>query len=137
MFDPETGLVKFRNVVWFTNLDHGRRHEPLALMTQADNLKFSRRKEIKSAGYQKYDNYEAIEVPFTEAIPSDYDGVMGVPITFLNKHNPQQFKLIGLSGNGLIPRELLVPGFEKYDRPYLGGKRMYARLLIQRKQISK
>lgn len=56
--------------VWFTNLDHGRRHQPLKLMTMADNIKFN--KKLKGKPYQKYDNYDAIEVPFTDAIPSDY-----------------------------------------------------------------
>jgi len=72
VYSPETGLVKFRNVCWFSNLDHGRRHQPLPLMTMADNIKFSKHKEIKGKEYQKYDNYDAIEVPFTDAIPSDY-----------------------------------------------------------------
>lgn len=97
VFDEDTGLVKFRNVVWFTTLDHGRRHEPLALMTEQDNIKFN--KIIKDVGYQKYDNYEAIEVPRTEAIPSDFDGIMGVPISFLSKYNPDQFEIICLSRN--------------------------------------
>ena len=95
VFDEGTGLVKFRNVVWFSTLDHGRRHEPLSLMTEQDNVKFSRHKEVKDVGYQKYDNYDAIEVPFTDAIPSDYDGVMGVPISFLSKYNPDQFEILG------------------------------------------
>jgi hypothetical protein len=96
VYDESTGLVKFRNVSWFTNLDHGRRHEELKLMTMADNLKFSKHKEIKGkAAYDRYDNYDAIEVPFTDAIPSDYDGVMGVPISFLDKYNPDQFEIIG------------------------------------------
>ena len=82
-------------VCWFTNLDHGRRHNPLPLMTKADNKRFSKHKEIKGIGYQKYDNYDAIEVPFTDAIPSDHKGVMGVPITFLDKYNPEQFEIIG------------------------------------------
>ena len=65
-------------------------------MTMADNLKFSKHKEIKGkAAYDRYDNYDAIEVPFTDAIPSDYDGVMGVPITFLDKYNPDQFEIVG------------------------------------------
>lgn len=81
VYDASTGLVKFRNVGWFTNLDHGRRHQELPLMTMADHLKFSKHKEIKGkAAYDHYANYDAIEVPFTDAIPSDYDGVMGVPI---------------------------------------------------------
>jgi hypothetical protein len=96
VFDTATGLVKFRNVCWFTNLDHGRRHQPLPLMTMSDNLKFSKHKEIKGKKeYAKYDNYDAIEVPFTDAIPSDCDGSMGVPISFLDKYNPDQFEIIG------------------------------------------
>ena len=136
VFDPNTGLVKFRNVVWFSNLDHGRRHEPLALMTEADNIKFGK-KGIKGVGYSKYDNYKAIEVPFTEAIPSDFDGFMGVPISFLNKFNPEQFELVGMSGNSSMPKSLLVPDQIKYDRPYLGGVRMYVRLFIRHRRTGK
>ena len=98
VYNPETGLVKFRNVCWFTNLDHGRRHQPLPLMTMADNLRFSKHKEIKGKkAYDRYDNYDAIEVPFTDAIPSDYDGVMGVPISFLDKFCPEQFEIVGIT----------------------------------------
>jgi hypothetical protein len=96
VYDESTGLVKFRNVGWFTNMDHGRRHQEMPLMTMADNLKFSKHKEIKGkAAYGRYDNFDAIEVPFTDAIPSDYDGMMGVPVTFLDKYNPEQFEIIG------------------------------------------
>jgi len=96
VYDANTGLVKFRNVGWFTNLDHGRRHQDLPLMTMADNLKFSRHKQIRGkAAYERYHNYDAIEVPFTDAIPSDYDGVMGVPISFLDRYNPDQFEIVG------------------------------------------
>ena len=81
--------------MWLTNLDHGRRHQPLPLMTMRENLKFSRHKEIKGKdSYVHYDNYDAIDVPFTDAIPSDYDGVMGVPITFLDKYSPEQFEIV-------------------------------------------
>jgi|LakMenEpi03Aug12_release.lakeMendotaPanAssembly.Ray.scaffolds.fasta_scaffold182368_2 hypothetical protein len=111
--DASTGLVKFRNVTWFTNLDHGRRHEPLALMTEADNIKFSKRKEIKGVGYQKYDNYDAIEVPFTDAIPSDYPGIMGVPISFLNKYNPDQFEIVGSDAYDGSPPIKRYPNKEK------------------------
>jgi hypothetical protein len=90
-------MISVAGTGWFTNLDHGRRHQPLQLMTMADNLKYSKHKEIKSNGYQKYDNYDAIEVPFTDAIPSDYQGVMGVPISFLDKYCPEQFEIIGCS----------------------------------------
>lgn len=89
------GCIRISGVMWFTNLDHGRRHQPLSLMTMADNLKFSKHKEIRENGYLKYDNYDAIEVPHTDAIPSDYDGVMGVPITFLAKYCPEQFEIWG------------------------------------------
>lgn len=90
-------IVRVPGVQWFTNIEHGRRHEPLQLMTMADNIKFSRHQEVKGVGYRTYDNYAAIEVPFTDAIPSDYDEVMGVPITFLNKHNPDQFEIVGIA----------------------------------------
>lgn len=100
VYMPDTGLVKFRNACWFTNLDHGRRHQPLPLMSMQDNLRYSRHKEIKGkAAYDRYDNYDAIEVPFTDAIPSDYSGVMGVPISFLNKYNPEQFEILGMCEN--------------------------------------
>ena len=97
VFDDSTGLVKFRNCCWFTNIEHGRRHAPLPLMTKKDNLKFSKHKEIKECGYLHYDNYDAIEVPYTDAIPSDYSGVMGVPISFLDKYCPEQFEIIGIT----------------------------------------
>jgi hypothetical protein len=97
VYDESTKLVKFRNVVWFTNIDHGRRHQPLVLMTAADNKKFSRHKELKDIGYRTYDNYDAIEVPYTDAIPSDYPGLMGVPISFLSKYNPDQFEILGIT----------------------------------------
>jgi len=98
VYNPETGLVKFRNVCWFTNIDHGRRHQPLPLMTLEDNLKYSKHKEIKGKeAYVKYDNYDAIEVPFTNAIPSDYKGIMGVPISFLDKYCPEQFEILGIT----------------------------------------
>jgi hypothetical protein len=89
--------TRLGNSCWFTTLDHGRRHQSLPLMTEADNIKFSRHKEIKGVGYQKYDNYDAIEVPKVDSIPSDYTGVMGVPITFLSKYNPDQFEILGIT----------------------------------------
>lgn len=92
--DHKEGMIRVSGVVWFTNIDHGRRHKPLQLMTMADNIKFSRHKEIKDIGYLHYDNYDAIEVPFTDAIPSDYEGVMGVPISFLDKYCPEQFEIV-------------------------------------------
>jgi hypothetical protein len=84
------------NIMWFTHLDHGRRHQKLPLMTMAENLKFSRNLRGKTA-YDRYDNYDAIEVGTYKEIPSDYDGVMGVPITFLDKYNPDQFEILGIT----------------------------------------
>ena len=89
--------IRVKGVRWFTNLEHGRRHRPLQLMTMADNIKVSRHKELRGKEYQKYDNYDAIEVPFTAAIPSDYEGVMGVPISFLDKYCPEQFEILGIT----------------------------------------
>ncbi len=86
------------SIMWFTNLDHGRRHQKLPLMTMDENLRYSKHKEIKGKpGYHRYDNFDGVEVPFYDAIPGDYEGVMGVPITFLDKYNPHQFRIIGLS----------------------------------------
>jgi len=95
--DDGTRYIKVKGVRWFTNIEHGRRHEPLQLMTMQDNIRFSKHKEVRGVGYRSYDNYDALDVPFTDAIPSDYDGVMGVPITFLDKFNPDQFEILGIA----------------------------------------
>ena len=95
--DEDYDYTRLGNSCWWTNIDHGRRHEPLRPMTMADNIKFSRHKEVRGSEYLEYDNFDAIEVPYTDAIPSDYDGVMGVPITFLDKYNPDQFEIVELS----------------------------------------
>lgn len=87
-------MISVAGTGWYTNLEHGRRHERLPLMSLQDNIKFSKHKNVKGKEYLKYDNYNAIEVPFTDAIPNDYDGAMGVPISFLNKYNPEQFVII-------------------------------------------
>jgi hypothetical protein len=105
-------FLRIKGIRWFTNLDHGRRHQPLTLMSEGENIKFSKHKEVKSIGYQRYDNYDAIEVPFTDAIPSDFKGVMGVPITFLDKYNPDQFEILGATQRGCHD---LVPDTKKYD----------------------
>ena len=99
VYDEKSKLVKFRNVCWFSNIDHGCRHQKLPLMTMADNIKFSKHKEVKGKDYLKYDNYDAIEVPFTDSIPNDYKGIMGVPISFLDKYSPDQFEIIGMCEN--------------------------------------
>jgi hypothetical protein len=140
VFDPKTGLVKFRNVAWFTNIEHGRRHQPLPLMTMADNIKFSKHKEVKGLAYAKYANYDAIEVPFTDAIPSDYDGAMGVPISFLDKHSPEQFEILGNSGSVALPMsEIAEKGTYVQGGPsfYIANgdgtySRIYNRIVIRR-----
>ena len=141
------GIVYLRSPsVWFTNLDHGRRHHPLPLMTMADNLKYSKHKEIKGKkSYDAYDNYDAIEVPFTDSIPSDYVGVMGVPISFLDKYSPDQFEVVGITdrddNSGIKIKEyteqdalnygdLNRRGVIKIEKGY---KSTYARLLIRKK----
>lgn len=112
---------------WFTNLDHGRRHQPIQLMSMEDNLKFSKHKEIKEKGYQKYDNYDAIEVSFTDAIPSDYEGMMGVPISFLDKYCPEQFEIIGVFNHG-------KDGPWDFATATVDGVEKYKRLAIRKKQ---
>ena len=94
--DKETGrkIARVSTSCWYTNLDHGRRHLPLDLMTMADNLRFSKNLRDKAA-YDRYDNFDAIEVGTYKEIPSDYDGMMGVPVTFLDKYNPDQFEILG------------------------------------------
>ena len=92
--DENYDYTRLGNSCWFTNIEHGRRHEPLQLMTMADNQRYSKHKQIVETGYLTYDNYDAIEVPFVDAIPSDYTEAMGVPITFLDKYNPEQFEII-------------------------------------------
>ena len=100
--------------MWFTNIQHGRRHEPLKLMTQAENEKYNKRIRNNPNSYKKYDNYDAIEVPSTSGMPSDYVGVMGVPISFLDKYCPEQFEIL----------DMVTPSVE--DRC------LYKRMLIRR-----
>lgn len=118
VYDQKTQLVKFRNCCWFTNLDHGRRHEPLYLMTKAENLKFSKHKKLKGLpDYHHYDNYDAIEVPYTDSIPSDYEGIMGVPISFIDKYCPEQFEIIGMAKRGAGDPALKSKVYTKEDYP--------------------
>ncbi len=134
VFDESTGLVKFRNVCWYTNIDHGRRHKPLPLMTMEENIRFSKHKEIKGQGYQRYDNYDAIEVPFTDAIPADYPGVMGVPISFLDKYSPEQFEILGATeseGRGFSGD--LWRNESRVMQPLVGGERVYKRIFIKKR----
>lgn len=108
-------VVKGRSAsCWFTNIEHGRRHQPLRLLTQQENIKYSKHKEIQGKGYPKYDNYDAIEVNFYDAIPSDYEGMMGVSITFLDKYCPEQFEIVGITktwfglANKIYPKQIQI-----------------------------
>ena len=110
-------------------------------MTMEENIMYSKHKEIRGKGYAHYDNYDAIEVPFTDAIPSDYEGVMGVPITFLDKYCPEQFEIVWqASGNtrASAPTEILkVLKYRQHpeDRggcTVVNGVRTYGRILIKK-----
>lgn len=143
----ETGrkYIQVKGVRWFTNIDHGRRHQPMALNTMAENIKHNKKLGGK---YYHYANYDAIEVPTTDAIPSDYDGTMGVPLSFLDKYCPEQFEIIGQtqgdSGKelGLVPYDRalkkLNPSLRDGQLYYLDEKGMpikpYARILIRHKR---
>ncbi|MBP7775160.1 MAG: adenine-specific methyltransferase EcoRI family protein [Candidatus Saccharimonas sp.] len=110
-------------VCWFSNIDHGRRHQPLMLMTMADNRKYNKKIRDNEISYQRYDNYDAIEVPFTDGIPSDYHGAIGVPISFLDKYSPEQFEIIKFR-HGDDGKDLSV-----------NGKCPYFRILIKHRKV--
>lgn len=134
-FEREQNGVKVNRVpgvCWFTNIDHGKRHSPLQLMTEADNIKFSRHKEVRGIGYRHYDNYDAIEVPYTDAIPSDYKGIMGVPISFLDKHCPEQFDIVGATGIKGFADDICKPK-SSTTTAIVDGKCVYKRIFIQYK----
>ena len=123
-------IVATNNCLWLTNIEHGRRHQPLQLMSMSDNKRYSKHKEIRENGYKDYDNFEGIDVPFTDAIPNDYDGNMGVPITFLDKYCPDQFEIVGISGE--LANPIYIDGKRKSGRFYTNGKRLYDRIVIRR-----
>ena len=153
--DPDgRKFIRVKGVRWFTNVDHGGRHETLMLDTMAHNLKFNKklRKKLETeyglSEYPHYDNYNAIEVPFTECIPSDYDDIMGVPITFMDKYNPEQFEILGITDrqntSGLRLKRYEKTGNPQYDghdslnaRAVIFVKDkympMYGRILIRKK----
>jgi hypothetical protein len=133
VFDLETGLVKFRNVKWLTNLEHGLRQEPLQLKSMEKNQRFVTDNKFPNA-YKEYDNFKAIEVPLVKAIPSDFDGLMGVPGSFLEKYNPNQFELVGISEKWGIDPSYRKDGPFRFDRPYMNGQRMFPRVFIKHKK---
>lgn len=126
----ETGnkIIATNSCLWLTNIDHGKRHQPLALMSTADNLRFN--KKLKGiTSYKVYDNYDAIDVPYTDAIPSDYDGVMGVPISFLDKYSPEQFEILGCN-RGIDQDPAKIYGRSSY----IEGKETFKRIFIKHKK---
>ena len=111
--------IRVKGVRWFTNLDHGRRHQPIQLMTMKDNLRYSRHKDLIEMGYTKYDNYDAINVGYYDAIPSDYEGVMGVPVSFIDRFCPEQFEVLGLTQIGChdaVPDNKRYIDYKEMDR---------------------
>lgn len=132
-YQPDGSIKKFGNKLWFTNLDIQKRHEKIILWN-----------EYSEEEFPKYDNYDAINVNKVKYIPKNYDGVMGVPITFLNTHNPNQFEIIMLAnGNARTNNDSVLLKSVGYiptdgDKGGLGlvnGKRQYARILIRRKDV--
>lgn len=138
-------FTRLGNSCWFTNLEHGRRHQPLQLMTMEDNLRYSKHKDLRGQKeYLRYDNYDAIEVPYTDAIPRDYEGVMGVPISFLDKYCPEQFEILGVTQRNDDPYKIKKYTVEEFPNAndlnargviMIDGvpKSMYARVLIRHK----
>ena len=140
--------TRLGNSCWYTNIDHGRRHRPLPLMTMSENLKFSRHKDIKGkVDYDHYDNYDAIEIPYADAIPSDYEGAMGVPISFLDKYCPEQFEILGSFNNSSLEdkakegyvlskdTKTIINGQEKtWNGPVINKFPLYKRIVIRKKQ---
>ena len=123
--DYREGFIRVPGVRWFTNIELGSRHQPIRLMTMADNLEFSKKMKGQKK-YLHYDNYDAIEVPFTELIPKDYPGIMGVPISFLDKYCPEQFEMVGCANHGKD---------NEYDlfAPTINGVGIFKRILIRHK----
>ena len=136
--------TRLGNSCWYTNIEHGRRHNPLQLMTMSDNIKFSKHKEIRGLPYLHYDNFDAIEIPYVDSIPSDYEGNMGVPITFLDRFCPEQFEIIDTTERWSTARTKKYSA-EQYDSAndlnatwvaFRNGELIkgYKRILIRKKQ---
>jgi hypothetical protein len=140
-------FTRLGNSCWFTNVDHGRRHQPIQLMTMANNFKHSKHKDIRErSAYLHYENYDAIDIPYSDAIPSDYNGVMGVPLSFIDKYCPEQFEILGITDRG-NEYGIKTKEFTSEDTPLYGDlnrrgaimidgelRSTYARLLIRKKQ---
>jgi len=116
--DHQEGMIRVSGVQWFTNLDVSKRHEEMILISKYD-----------ADEYPRYDDYDAIEVCPTSRIPSDYKGVMGVPITFLNKYNPDQFEILGSLGS------YGVDGYSLASKIHVNGSKKFARIAIRNKTL--
>ena len=115
-------FIRVKGVRWWTNLDNPQRHAKLPLY-----------KHYTPEEFPRFDNYDAIEVPKTSDIPYDYNGLMGVPITFMDKYNPEQFEVIGCSDNGAVDARYKLPHFKRHNEPYLAGQKVYKRIFIRRR----
>ena len=114
-------------VCWFTNMSHKKRNEEIFLYKTYHG---------NESGYTTYDNYDAIEVSKVKDIPVDYDGLMGVPITFLDKFNPSQFEIIWTTdrgGDGML--EDYKKKHDRFDSPVVNGKGIYKRIIIKKKLL--
>lgn len=125
-------MGRIASACWFTNVEHGKRYEELVMDTYSNNLKYNKKlvkklyKDYGEKTYPYYDGQDVLEVPFVECIPSDYKGIMGVSITFMDKYNPNQFEIIGEAKHGSDgPLDLFAP--------IVKGKNVFTRLLIKRK----
>lgn len=132
-------FTRLGNSCWFTNIDHGRRHQPMKLMTMQDNIRYCKHKDIRENGYQRYFHYGFIDVPYTDSIPSDYNEIMGVPITFLDKYCPEQFDIQGISLSYATIKPKNLPKSQQGGPAFYIEKngiynRLYARILIRKKQ---
>lgn len=126
--DDGNKYIRVKGVRWFTNLDYEERHQELVLY-----------KKYTPEEFPKYDNYDAINISKTADIPMDHDGVMGVPITFIDKYNPDQFEIMGMSASAGYDKDIVGIPFagEKDARPLIDGKNTYARILIKNKKVKK
>ena len=128
--DRKAGMIRVSGVVWFTDLDISKRHENLILYKKYNNQE-----------YPRYDNFDAINVDKTKDIPIDFEGLIGVPITFMDKYNPEQFDIIGIFDDKREKSAAFIQGtptyvdeqHKKYVGPVLNGKALYTRILIKNK----
>lgn len=124
--DDGNKFIRVKGVRWFTNLDYNERHDDLLL-----------HKSYKPDEFPTYDNYDAINVDVTKSIPMDFNGVMGVPITYVDKYNPDQFEILGMASSAGYNEEIVGIPFlgDKDARPILNGKNTYARIFIKNKKL--